>query len=66
MNELRTWLQDHGFAVISEDSVDLGVLLVLQPPAGKTIRLVFRPDLPPDELIDLVRDIYAQRLERLN
>ena len=66
MEELKTWLLNHGFAIIREETLDFGVLLVIQPPTGKNIRVVFPPHAPPNEIINMVRDIYEHRLEKLN
>lgn len=66
MHELRDWLRDHGFAVVAEEVLDFGVLLVLQPPAGKTMRVVYRPGTPDSQVIDMVRQVYRSRGELLN
>jgi hypothetical protein len=66
VHELRAWLENHGFAIVSEDILDFGVSLTLRPPAGKTMRIIFRPDTEADQVIDMIRMMYAHRLEKLN
>lgn len=66
MQELHAWLRDHGFIVVVEEPLDFGTLLIIQPPLGKTMQLAFPEHLSGDELIDMVRHMWQDRLELLS